>query len=201
MTWIEALGSLAGIISVWLTMRVNIWAWAWGIASVLLYTGVFFRERLYADMALQLVFCAMNAYGWFQWLYGGEKRAERIITRLPAWMIAPSVLATALCAALFAFLLGRFTNAALPEMDAFLTSMSLCAVWMQARKYCENWLVWLVADVLYVGMFFYKSLWLTCGLYVVFTVLAFLGYRQWVEVMKSSPISQQESTFDTISGY
>lgn len=186
MTWIEALGSLTGIISVWLTIRVNIWGWAWGIASVLLYTGVFFRERLYADMALQLIFCGMNVYGWYEWLYGGEKRTETIITRLPVRIIPILFLATVLCSVLIAFVLRRFTDAALPEMDAFLTSMSLCAVWLQARKYCESWLVWLAADLIYIGMFWYKALWLTSALYAFFTIMAFLGYREWVKTMNTN---------------
>lgn len=182
-TWIEALGAVTGIISVWLTVRNNVWCWAWGIASVLLYGAVFFREKLYADMALQLVFCGMNAYGWYEWLHGGESHTERPISRLPRTLLPFAAIATLVFAFGVAFILRHYTDAALPEMDAFLTSMSLCAVWMQAQKYCESWLVWLAADVLYVGMFISKSLWLTSALYIVFTVLAWLGYRQWLRLM------------------
>jgi nicotinamide mononucleotide transporter len=185
MTWIEAIGALTGLISVWLTVRGNVWCWAWGIASVLLYVGVFFRERLYADMALQLVFCGMNGYGWYEWLYGGEKRTERMITRLPMRFVPMLIGTTALTALGTALFLKYFTDAALPEMDALLTSMSLCAIWMQAQKYCENWLVWALADVLYVGMFYGKSLWVTAALYAVFTVMAVIGYFQWLKMQSN----------------
>jgi nicotinamide mononucleotide transporter len=190
-TWIEALGAITGLISVWLTVRNNVWCWAWGIASVLLYGAIFFREKLYADMALQLVFCGMNAYGWYEWLHGGDSHKERVITRLPKSIIPFSAVATLLFAIGSALFLRRFTDATLPEMDALLTSMSLCAVWMQARKYCESWLVWLCADVLYVGMFISKALWLTAALYLVFVVMAWIGYREWSSIIRKTSFASE----------
>jgi nicotinamide mononucleotide transporter len=97
-------------------------------------------------------------------------------------MLIGTTALTALGTALF---LKYFTDAALPEMDALLTSMSLCAMWMQAQKYCENWLVWALADVLYVGMFYGKSLWVTAALYAVFTVMAVIGYFQWLKMQSN----------------
>ncbi len=185
MTIIETLGAIIGLCSVWLTVRGNVWCWAWGIVSVLLYVGVFFRERLYADMALQLVFVGTNLYGWYEWKRGSSSHTGRVITRVsPQTMIVVSLLIV-LYAGIAALFLRYFTNASLPELDAFLTSMSLAAVWMQARKYCEHWLVWIVADVLYVGMFLWKALWLTAALYAVFTVMAFIGYREWNKELRN----------------
>lgn len=194
MTWIESFGVLTGLISVWLTVRNNVWCWFWGIVSVTLYVGVFFRERLYADMSLQIVFIATNLYGWYVWLRGGEHHTKRVITKIPLPTAVTLAIGTLCYAVMTGWLLKRTTDASLPEMDAFLTSMSLAAVWMQARKYREHWLVWFAADVLYVGMFVWKSLWMTAVLYAVFTVLAVIGFVEWnKEVLRSESFRVQSS--------
>jgi nicotinamide mononucleotide transporter len=205
---IEVIGSITGIVSVWLTVRTVIWCWLWGIVSVLAYVTVFWQERLYADMALQLVFCGMNVYGWIVWRNGtvlfDNKRtpfqstvqssipstiadsvtANHEITNANRTTLLWSSCAIAVSTALWSAGLQRYTNASLPFADAFLTSVSLVAVWMQARKYLENWLLWLFADVLYVGLFAYKSLWLTSSLYAVFCIMAVAGFVQWRNLMR-----------------
>jgi nicotinamide mononucleotide transporter len=180
---LEAVGAATGALSVWLAARNSVWCWLWGIVSVLLYAAVFFDARLYADMALQGVFCVINAYGWREWLHGGGGGKARAIGRFPSKWIAPAVALTATCAALGAAFLRWRTDADLPEADALLTAMSLCAVWMQARRYVESWLVWIVADTLYVGLFVVKSLWLTALLYAVFIGMAMHGFREWKRLL------------------
>lgn len=183
-SWTEVLGSLTGLVSVWLTVRNNVWCWLWGIASVLVYAVVFWDARLYADMALQLVFVGMNVFGWYEWLRGGEQREKRRISSIPKNELLLSIVCGVIAGFAITMFLKRFTNAAVPEMDAALTSMSLVAVWMQARRYRENWLMWLFADILYVGLFFNRQLWLTSALYLVFCGMAVLGWREWNQIMK-----------------
>jgi nicotinamide mononucleotide transporter len=179
---IEVLGAITGLISVWLTVKNKVWCWFWGIVSVLVYSVVFWETRLYADMALQLVFVVMNVYGWYAWLHGtsdNETTQRRHISSISRDEIFASLLALAVMALGLGQFLRRFTNAAVPDVDALLTAFSLVAIWMQARKYRENWLVWLVADVLYVGLFLNRKLWLTAALYLVFCVMAVQGWREW----------------------
>lgn len=130
-------------------------------------------------MGLQVVYVIISIYGWYEWLYGGANRTElkvsRARPRLGAVLLAIGVAST--------FLLGTFlhstTNAALPFLDSATTSTSLVAQWMMTKKLLENWLVWVAVDVVYIGMFIYKQLYVTSALYFIFLVLSIMGYRQW----------------------
>jgi nicotinamide mononucleotide transporter len=176
---IENLAALFGVVSVYLSVRQNIWSWPTAIVNVGLYTFVFYQSRLYADMGLQVVYIIISFYGWYEWLYGGKDRTElkvsRTSRRLAVLLAAIGITST------FALgtMLHRTTNAALPFLDSATTSTSLVAQWMMTRKMLENWLVWVAVDVVYIGMFIYKSLYVTALLYFVFLVLSVMGYRQW----------------------
>jgi nicotinamide mononucleotide transporter len=177
--WVEWLAVAFGILSVYLSVRLNILSWPTAIVNVLLYVIVFRSARLYADMGLQVVYAILSVYGWYEWLHGGENRTQLAVSRW-TWK---SAMVLVPIAALFAWRLGAWfaghTDAALPYMDSSLTAASLVAQYLMTRKVLENWLIWIAADVVYVGMFIYKGLRPTAGLYAVFLVLAAMGYAQW----------------------
>jgi nicotinamide mononucleotide transporter len=181
---LESLAALFGVISVYLSVKQNILSWPTAIVNVGLYAFVFHASRLYADMGLQVVYIVISFYGWYEWLYGGKNRTElkvsRTARRLGSVLVAIGVAS--------AFLLGTFlhstTNAALPFLDSATTSTSLVAQWMMTKKLLENWVVWVAVDVVYIGMFIYKSLYVTSLLYFVFLVLSVMGYRQWKATLK-----------------
>jgi nicotinamide mononucleotide transporter len=179
MTAIEALAALFGVVSVYLSVRQNIWSWPTAIVNVGLYTIVFYQSRLYADMGLQVIYVVLSFYGWYQWLYGGKNRTELPVSRTPRRVGMILVLLAIAAAGTLGSILHRTTNAALPYLDSTTTSTSLIAQWMMTRKLLENWLVWVAVDVVYIGMFIYKSLYLTAGLYLVFLVLSATGYFRW----------------------
>ena len=179
MSTLELFAALVGAVSVYLSVRQNIWSWPTAIVNVVLYALVFYEARLYADMGLQVVYAILSIYGWYEWLYGGEGRTELRVTRT-GWRLGLLLAAiAALGSALLGVFLHRATDAALPFMDSFLSSTSLVAQWMMTKKLLENWLVWIGVDVLYVGMFIFKGLFLTAGLYAVFLALAVKGYIDW----------------------
>ena len=175
----EVLAVIFGIVSVYLSTRENIWSWPTALINVALYFVVFFEAKLYADMGLQVVYFVLSLYGWYEWLYGGENRTELHVSRPSRSLGVRLVVFGVACAALLGTALARFTDAALPYVDSATTSTSLVAQWMMTRKLLENWTVWAVVDVVYVGMFIFKRLYLTAGLYTVFFVLAVMGYVQW----------------------
>ncbi len=168
--------SLSGVI---LTVRQNIWCWPVGIVGVVLYTILFWQTRLYADMGLQVVYAVLSFYGWYEWLHGSSDRTELPVTHVRRRSLVVAIVAALAFAMSLGFLLERFSDAALPLLDSFLTAFSLVAQWLLTRKHVENWLVWIVVDVVYIGMFAFKDLYLTAGLYALFLVLAVLGYRSW----------------------
>jgi nicotinamide mononucleotide transporter len=176
---LELFAAIVGAISVWLSVRQNILSWPTAIVNVVLYALVFYQAKLYADMGLQVVYAALSIYGWYEWLYGGEGRTTLHVTRTSPRLAALLALIALSGSAVLGTLLRHATDAALPYMDSFLSSTSLVAQWMMTRKKLENWLVWIAVDVLYVGMFLFKGLYLTAGLYAVFLVLAVRGYVDW----------------------
>ena len=179
MSPLELFAALVGALSVWLSVRQNIWSWPTAIVNVVLYALVFYQAKLYADMGLQMIYAILSIYGWYEWLYGGAGRTELRVTRTGAGLGALLTVIAALGSAVLGVFLRHATDAALPFMDSFLSSTSLVAQWMMTKKLLENWLVWIGVDVLYVGMFIFKGLFLTAGLYAVFLALAVKGYLDW----------------------
>ena len=179
MSSLELFAALVGAVSVYLSVRENVWSWPTAIVNVLLYVVVFHRAKLYADMGLQVVYAVISAYGWYHWLHGGADRGELRVSRTPrrAALLLPLLVAAG-AAALGTFF-ARATDASLPYLDSSLTATSLAAQWMMTRKYVESWIVWIAVDVVYVPMFLYKRLLPTAALYAVFLVLATMGYVQW----------------------
>jgi len=178
-SWLEAVAVVFGIVSVWLSVRENIWSWPTAIVNVSLYFVIFYQQKLYADMGLQLFYAGISIYGWYHWLFGGAQHTRLRVSRTPRplWLALP-VLWVAAFAGL-GTLLDRYTDAALPYVDSALTAGSLIAQWMMTRKYLGNWTVWIVLDVAYVALFISRGLYLTAFLYAVFLVLAARGRIEW----------------------
>ena len=182
----EAIAVVFGIVSVYLSVRENIWSWPTAIVNVGMYILVFHRARLYADMGLQVFYVAISVYGWYEWLHGGAGRTELTVSRGTRRLFLFLLGLGLVGAAALGTLLARFTNASLPYVDSATTTTSLIAQWMMARKILENWIVWVAVDVVYIGMFLFKNLYLTALLYLVFLVLAAIGYRQWKKTIDPS---------------
>ena len=190
MTSLEIAGAVLSVLAVWLTVRQNSLCWPIGIVSVVLYAWVYFTARLYADSGLQLIYVALQAYGWHAWLHGGANRTELPVSRIPGKTLVILLAAGGIAAVILGALLGRHTDASIPYLDATTTSFSLVAQWMQTRKWIEHWIVWIVVDVVYVGMLIYKKLNVTAGLYALFIVLAVMGLVQWRKALsaQASPV-------------
>jgi nicotinamide mononucleotide transporter len=190
---LELLAALIGAISVYLSVRQNIWSWPTAIVNVVVYAVVFYQAKLYADMSLQVIYAALSIYGWYEWLYGGENRTELHVSRTGPRLGALLTGIALAGSALVGVLLRGATDAALPFIDSFLSSTSLVAQWMMTKKKLENWLVWIGVDVLYVGMFIFKHLYVTAGLYAVFLALAVRGHIDWrrsmAELASAPPVA------------
>lgn len=178
-TPLEILGFLTGAICVYLNTRQNVLGWFFGIINAVLYAAVFWQVRLYADMGLQGYYFFTSIYGWWMWMYGGKSHDGVRVTNTPVKLYTIFSVIFVVVTLSWGFLLGRFTDASLTYADSALTIASLIAQWMMARKYLENWIIWIVADACYVVMYFYKDLHLTAILYFIFLLLAIMGYVQW----------------------
>ncbi|MCZ7436462.1 nicotinamide riboside transporter PnuC [Micromonospora sp. WMMC241] len=178
-TWAELLGFVTGVVNVWLVARQHIANWPIGIANVLLLMLLFWTAGLYADAGLQLVYVALGAYGWWHWLFGGDRRGRLTVARTGRrewWALGGAGLL--LTAGLWVFL-DRATDSTVPLADAVTTALSLLATYGQTRKLVESWWLWIVADLIYIPLYAYKGLWLTGGLYLIFLGLCVVGLRAW----------------------
>ena len=176
---LEIAAAIVTLLSVLLTVRQSIWCWPVGIAGVGLYALLFWQEKLYADVGLQVVYVVLSFYGWYEWLYGGERGTELPATHAPRKQLVLTIAVAAVATVVLGTSLHRLTDAALPLVDSGLTCFSLVAQWLLTRKYIETWIVWVAVDVVYVAMLATKLLYFTAGLYAVFLILAILGYREW----------------------
>jgi nicotinamide mononucleotide transporter len=181
----EIIGTILGLISVWLTVRQNIWCWPTGIVMVALYAVVFFQAKLYADAGLQVVYFALQIYGWYEWLHGGRARGKLEITRLRLRLGSLLVVIAATATVSMGYVLATRTDAALPYWDSTATVLSLIAQWMLARKLIENWLVWIAVDLLSIGIYAAKALYPTMALYAAFLALAAFGWIEWRKSLNS----------------
>ena len=180
----EVLGFAASLAGVWLAARQNVLTWPMGLAGVLLSVVVFYRSRLYADVVLQLFYVGTTAFGWYQWLYGSQINGELEVARASAKTIWLTIVLGAALAPVAGFLFARYTQADVPYLDSALAVYSVLATVLMGRKLLEHWLFWIVLDLVYTGLYFYKGLYLYSLLFFIFTVLAVFGWRQWQQALR-----------------
>lgn len=179
MSGLELFAAALGVIAVWLTVKQNPWCWPIGLVMVLLYSWIFFEVKLYSDMLLQLVYAVLQLYGWWQWTRPERVEDARQVSHLRAMPMLAGLAVGLLASLALGAAMATWTDAAQPWLDAALTGFSLVAqVWM-AQKRVQCWPLWAVLDVIFVGLFLYKGLYLTAALYALFTLIALRGWQQW----------------------
>jgi nicotinamide mononucleotide transporter len=188
-TPLEMAAVLTGAACVWLAARNSIWNFPVGILNGALYMVVFWRSRFYSDAGLQVAFIALLIYGWLKWLRVSDaaNAAPLPITHTPRRVALWLTVAGLAYAGGAGFWFAGHTNAALPYWDSSTTAVSLAAQLLLSRRHLENWLLWIGVNVVYVGMYWHRELYLTSGLYVVFLGLAIYGYWQWRREMSATP--------------
>lgn len=176
---LEIAAVILGIACVYLTIRENILCWPVGLLQVALYLVIFYRVRLYSDMALQGIYILLQVYGWVHWSRGGQRSKPLVVSRLSRSEAVFSAGGIIVLAGALGWTMSRLTDAALPYPDAFTTVASLAAQWMLALKRLEAWIIWVMVDILSIFIYTNRGLHLTAGLYAVFLVMASFGFLSW----------------------
>lgn len=179
MSILEIIAVAVSFLGIWLTAKRRMLCWPVNLLACALYFRIFLDVRLYADMLLQALFGIGILYGWIAWARGREEAGEVVVAPLPVRRAAIGLATGAAGAIAIGWVMHRFTDASLPWMDAALSSFSLVAQYWTARRHAASWLLWITVDIVYVGMFTFKGLWLTGGLYAAMILLAIMGYRRW----------------------
>ena len=189
MTWIEVIATFFGVLCVALTIKQNILCWPTGLVQVFLYILVFYEAKLYADMGLHVIYVGLSIYGWISWRKF-EQSQQRTVTRSKDTLrwIFMMLIATVVCG----YSLTTFTDASVAYLDSFVVMASLIAQWLMARKKLESWFFWILADIVAIGIYSYKTLYLTSGLYFLFLILAITGYFTWRKDMRTQTQPAEE---------
>jgi len=163
-------------------IRENVLTFPIGLIYAVVTVVVVARANLFADVLLNLYYVVMNAYGWYFWVYGGrERRTPQIL--LVAWVPKQQWLGIVAVIILGTVLMGWYfatqTQASLPYPDSFTTVASFVAMWMSARKYLESWILWLIIDVIQVGLYIVKGIEAYALLYLIYLFMAVYGWFAW----------------------
>jgi nicotinamide mononucleotide transporter len=203
--YIELFGAVTGIIYVFLEIRQTIWLWPVGIITSAVYIWVFFASKFYADMSLQWYYLVISCIGWYWWAERkkgrsgdgemnvtekGEKdegeKNELHVTRLKLSTAAILIVVFVFLYAVMRIFLTRLTDSTVPGWDSFITSMSIVATWMLARKIYEHWFIWIVVNAVSACLFLFKGLYPTVILYVVYGIMSFAGLVAWKKTIRQN---------------
>ena len=183
--WIEIVGAILSLIYIFLSIRQKVSLWFFGIVSSMFYVVVFFQTKFYADMSLQFYYVFISIYGWINWKGGNQADGEELPvgkTSMRLWLQLIAV--TIVIYFIYYFVLIKFTDSTIPKADSLVGALSIVGTWMLARKLIENWLIWIIADGLCVGLYVYKGLFPTVILFVIYTIMSVDGYWQWKKTLK-----------------
>lgn len=182
---LEGLAFILSLAMVGFNLRVNPLGWPLAIVSSLLYGILFAHFKLYGEASLQLVFVAMAAWGWWQWLRGTDERHQRLTVRvLPPSGRWRALLLVGLAWPALGWALDQATDSDVPYWDALPTAGSLVGQWLLGRKWVDNWPCWLLVNLVSMALFAYKGLWLTVILYGLFALLSIWGWRVWLRIAR-----------------
>ena len=184
MSPLEIIAVIISIIGVTLTIRRNMWCWWFNFVAFVLYAYLFYEFKLYGETILQFFFMGMNFYGFYYWFKGKQQDHEIRIEPIATKTVMLQMGFAAIGGLIFGLILKHFTDAAVPMLDSQLAAFSLLATYWTSRKHIATWVLWVFVDIVYVGMFIYKDLFLTAGLYTAFVALAAFGWWQWQQVKK-----------------
>lgn len=185
LTLLQIAGAALGLLYLYLEYKVNIYLWIVGLIMPVVHGYLYFEKGLYADMGMNGYYILAGIYGWIVWNNNKPKNKHtQTISRTPLrlWMYFGIVFIVAFAA--IAYILIQYTDSTVPYADAFTTALSIIAMWMLSRKYVEQWLVWLVVDIVTFCLYFYKDTPITASLYVLYSCLAVAGYLRWYKIMK-----------------
>ena len=184
-TWLEIVAVIFGLLSVWYAKKENILVYPTGIVNVLIYVYICYFAGLYADAGINLFYFSMSVYGWINW---ARKKNDVNIIKI-SWCNRQyhiiNVIALVVFFLVIRYVLIHFTDSTVPNIDAFTTSVFIIAMWLMAKKKIENWIAWIIGDIISIPLYAYKGLIFTSFQFTVFLIIAILGYLEWRKKLKA----------------
>jgi len=184
--FLEILGFSVGLLYLWWEYHADARVWLASIVMPAISMWIYFSKGIYADFGINIYYLVIAVYGYIVWRTGGNRKEKKPqpIAHTPVWAWVVAIVALGVLWVSLAWFLGKYTDSTVPVTDAFTTSLSIVATWMLARKYAEQWIAWMIVDIVCVGLYAYKGLIFYPILYAIYTVIAVFGYRKWLRLMK-----------------
>lgn len=187
MNWLDILGTIIGLVYIYQEYKASIWLWVTGIVMPITYMFVYLEAELYADFGMQVYYALAAIYGLLVWKFGkkrGQQTETMPITHVKKSLLLPSLLLFLAAWGGIYLVLTNLTNSTVPILDSFGNALSIIGLWWLARKYVEQWLVWIVVDAELAALYIYKDIPFTAGLYFLYVVIAIAGYLKWKKIMQ-----------------
>lgn len=184
-TILEITGFTIGLIYLYYEYHANSKMWIAGLVMPMISMWVYYSKGLYADFAMNIYYLVMAVYGYVAWTFSFRRRQKenRPVSHIsPRALLGTAAVFAAVYAALVTWLI-FLTDSNVPWLDGFTTAMSIIGTWMLARKYIEQWMAWILVDIVCVGLYIYKGIYFYSALYAAYTVVAVFGYLKWRRLM------------------
>lgn len=178
-TPLEFIAVFFGLLSVWYARNEKIMVYPTGLINVGLYVYICLIAKLYADMGINVFYFIMSIYGWYNWGKKDENKKHIPITYCSVKQHITSLVVFFISFALLYFILKKYTDSTVPILDSLTTAIFIVGMWLQTLKKIENWLYWIVGDLIVIPLFLYKDLALTGIQFLIFLLIAVSGYMEW----------------------
>lgn len=178
-TLTELIAVVFGLASVWSMKKESILAFPFGIVNVLIYAYICFISKLYAYSGINIFYAIMSGYGWINWSLKRENDEKIRIRRSSIKGVVFNLAAILLFFIVLRILLIHYTDSMVPTWDAMTTAIYIIAMWLLATKKIENWIGWIIGDIISIGLFAYEKLYFSSFQFLVFTIIAVFGFLEW----------------------
>lgn len=191
--WLDILSTILGLIYIILEYRASIALWIVGIIMPAVDIILFWRHGLYADFGMAIYYTLAGIYGYLSWKFWSKKSLSpqnvRPISHYPVSAIPASILFFLSAWALIYYILITFTDSNVPISDSFINALSFIGLWALAKKYIQQWLIWIVVDVVSSLLYAYKGIPFKASLYALYALIAISGYLKWKQIMNNQTTS------------
>lgn len=183
---LEVIGVIIGLVYIYQEYKASLWLWLTGLIMPVIYLFVYYKAGLYADFGMQIYYILAAIYGFLYWKFGaGNKKKEVKISHISHRGLVVFLQCFLLLWGVIYWLLTETTNSTVPALDSFGNALSIIGLWALAKKYIEQWIIWMIADVELAALYFHKDIPFTACLYVLYAIIAVFGYLNWKKMMAS----------------
>ena len=185
---LEIIAVVFGLLSVLYSKKKNVLVFPTGIISTGIFIYLLWKWELIGDMTINFYYTIMSVYGWYHWTRKKEGKIEFPISWInqkeKKWAALLFVFTIIFIIIIYKFF-DKFTSWT-AYVDTFTTGLFFVGMWLMAKRKIENWIFWIVGDIISIPLYFYKGYTITSIQYFIFTIIAFYGYIEWKKILNSN---------------